>query len=402
MNAVPAAPQGPASHGPVSHDPSASHGPAPHGPSASQGPAPGSAPGSSPVAARERGILAAPPELTGAVTHSRLRRGRRRRLVVLVLAALIAGVFLLTLMVGQTFYPLDQVVRVVLGEDVPGASFTVGRLRLPRAMLAVLAGACFGLGGVVFQTMLRNPLASPDIIGISSGASAAAAFAIIMLSMGGVQVSIVAIAGGLGVALAVYLLSFRGGLAGTRLILVGIGVAAMLDSVTAYVLSKAPQWELQEAMRWLTGSLNGAGYGTVMPVLVALAVLGPVLLSQSRALSLLRLGDDTAAALGVRTERTRILLIVAAVGLIAFATAATGPIAFVAFLSGPIAARIAGPAGSLLIPSALVGALLVLVADFAGQFLFGLRYPVGVVTGALGAPYLLYLIIRTNRTGGSL
>ncbi|MCI2266843.1 FecCD family ABC transporter permease [Sediminivirga luteola] len=336
------------------------------------------------------------------MTHSRLRRGRRRRLVVLVLAALIAGVFLLTLMVGQTFYPLDQVVRVVLGEDVPGASFTVGRLRLPRAMLAVLAGACFGLGGVVFQTMLRNPLASPDIIGISSGASAAAAFAIIMLSMGGVQVSIVAIAGGLGVALAVYLLSFRGGLAGTRLILVGIGVAAMLDSVTAYVLSKAPQWELQEAMRWLTGSLNGAGYGTVMPVLVALAVLGPVLLSQSRALSLLRLGDDTAAALGVRTERTRILLIVAAVGLIAFATAATGPIAFVAFLSGPIAARIAGPAGSLLIPSALVGALLVLVADFAGQFLFGLRYPVGVVTGALGAPYLLYLIIRTNRTGGSL
>nr|WP_272905654.1 iron chelate uptake ABC transporter family permease subunit [Sediminivirga luteola] len=320
----------------------------------------------------------------------------------MVLAALIAGVFLLTLMVGQTFYPLDQVVRVVLGEDVPGASFTVGRLRLPRAMLAVLAGACFGLGGVVFQTMLRNPLASPDIIGISSGASAAAAFAIIMLSMGGVQVSIVAIAGGLGVALAVYLLSFRGGLAGTRLILVGIGVAAMLDSVTAYVLSKAPQWELQEAMRWLTGSLNGAGYGTVMPVLVALAVLGPVLLSQSRALSLLRLGDDTAAALGVRTERTRILLIVAAVGLIAFATAATGPIAFVAFLSGPIAARIAGPAGSLLIPSALVGALLVLVADFAGQFLFGLRYPVGVVTGALGAPYLLYLIIRTNRTGGSL
>jgi iron complex transport system permease protein len=109
-----------------------------------------------------------------------------------------------------------------------------------------------------------------------------------------------------------------------------------------------------------------------------------------------------AAALGIRLERTRILLIIAAVGLIAFATAACGPIAFVAFLAGPIAARIVGPGASLLVPSALVGALLVLVADFVGQYAFSIRYPVGVVTGVLGAPYLIYLLIRTNRAGGSL
>src|SRR5690606_9493520 len=138
-----------------------------------------------------------------------------------------------------------------------GATFTVGRLRLPRAVLAVVAGICFGLGGITFQTMLRNPLASPDIIGISSGASAAAAFAIIVLGLGGTGVSVVAIIAGLAVALLIYGLSYGGGVAGTRLILIGIGIAAMLDSVTSYLLSTAAPWDLQETMRWLTGSLDG-------------------------------------------------------------------------------------------------------------------------------------------------
>ncbi|WP_226436225.1 MULTISPECIES: iron chelate uptake ABC transporter family permease subunit [Rhodococcus] len=331
-----------------------------------------------------------------------MRRGRRRRIVIAVLTLLVVAAFAASLVFGKTNYPPSDVLRVILGHDVPGASFTVGRLRLPRAVLAVVAGICFGLGGITFQTMLRNPLASPDIIGISSGASAAAAFAIIVLSLGGTQVSVFAIVVGLGVALLIYALSFRSGVAGTRLILIGIGIAAMLDSVTAYLLSTAGAWDMQEAMRWLTGSLNGVGWSATLPVVVALVVLGPVLLLQNRNLAMLQLGDDAAQALGVRVERTRIIAIVAAVGLIAFATAAAGPIAFVAFLSGPIAARIVGQGVSLVIPAALVGSLLVLVADFCGQYLFDTRYPVGVVTGALGAPFLVYLIIRSNRAGGSL
>lgn len=341
-------------------------------------------------------------ELTATLTAARRRATRGRRLAIAAFLVVIAGCFVCTLVFGQTAYPLGDVVRVLLGEDVPGASFTVGRLRLPRAVLAIVAGASFGLGGVTFQTMLRNPLASPDIIGISSGASAAAAFSIVILSLGGLRVSVIAIVAGLVVALIIYLLSFRGGVLGTRLILIGIGVAAMLDAVTAYVLSKAATWELPEAMRWLTGSLNGATWAGVWPAAVALLVFGAVLLSQSSNLDALRLGDDTAGALGVRVERTRLLLIVSAVGLIAFATAAAGPISFVAFLSGPIAARIMRPGPSLLIPAALVGVVLVLVADFAGQFAFGIRYPVGVITGALGAPYLVYLIVRANRKGTSL
>lgn len=336
------------------------------------------------------------------VARGRSSRSKRRRTTMAVLALLIVFGFAVTLMVGRTFYPPAEVVRVLLGQDVAGASYTVGRLRLPRAVLAITAGLCFGIAGVTFQTMLRNPLASPDIIGISAGSSAAAAFAIVTLGLGATQVSIFAIVSGLAVALMVYVLSFKDGIVGTRLILIGIGIAAMLDSVTAYILSRAGQWDLQEATRWLTGSLNGTTWSSVVPVLVAMAVLTPVLLMQSRNLAVTQLGDDMAPALGVRVSRTRLIVIVAAVGLIAFATAATGPIAFVAFLSGPIAARIVGAAGSLLIPAALVGALLVLVADFVGQYGLGTRYPVGIVTGVLGAPYLIYLIIRSNRVGGTL
>ncbi|MEZ3180958.1 iron chelate uptake ABC transporter family permease subunit [Streptomyces pimonensis] len=336
------------------------------------------------------------------VTRVRVRRAYRRRLIVCVLLLLAAAAFVTSLMAGHTFYPASDVLRVVMGEQVPGASFTVGTLRLPRAVLALTAGFSFGMAGVTFQTMLRNPLASPDLIGISAGASAAAAVAIVTFSLSETQVSVLAITAALGVALLVYVLAFRDGVAGTRLILIGIGIAALLDSVTSYVLSRAGEWDLQAAMRWLTGSLNGTTWAETVPTVLAVLVLAPVLLFQGRNLSALSLGDDTASALGVRVEHTRVAVIVAAVGLIAFATAAAGPIAFVAFLSGPIAARITGAGGSLLVPAGLVGSLLVLVADFTGQYAFDTRYPVGVVTGVLGAPYLVHLIIRTNRAGGSL
>lgn len=335
------------------------------------------------------------------VARLRASRSRRRHRTLLLLGALLLAGVALTLMLGQSFTPPGEVLRVLAGQEVPGASFTVGRLRLPRALLSVLAGASFGLGGAAFQTMLRNPLASPDIIGISSGASAAAVFAIVILGWSGTAVSVFAVTCGLGVALLIYLLAWRGGVAGTRLILVGIGIAAMLDSFIAYVLSQAPSWSLQEAMRWLTGSVNGARTEDCLPILLSLLVLGSLLLGRARDLEAIRLGDDTAAALGVALGRTRMLVVLCAVGLIAVATAVAGPVAFVAFLSGPIAARILGPGRSLLLPAALTGAVLVLFADYAGQFLLPGRYPVGVVTGVLGAPYLIYLIVRANRTGGA-
>lgn len=340
--------------------------------------------------------------LAASLAAGRRRRfGRRQAAIVALLVALLAG-FALTLMLGQSFTPPGDVVRVLMGEQVPGASFTVGRLRLPRATLSIVVGLSFGLAGVAFQTMLRNTLASPDIIGISTSASAAAVVGIVFFGLRGATVSTAAILVSLAVALLIYLLAFKGGVNGTRLILVGIGIAALLESVVAYSLMRAGEWNLQEAIRWLAGSVNGATWSQIGPVLLALPLCGGLLLLRSRDLEALRMGDDVAASLGVRVAATRVQILVAATVLIAFATAAAGPVSFVAFLAGPIATLLVGRHGSPLVPAALTGALLVLLADYVGQFLLPSRYPVGVITGALGAPFLMYLIVRSNRSGGSL
>ena len=342
--------------------------------------------------------------MSGVAGIQRQRRARlTRRLRFLGLCAiLVLALCALILSLGQSFTPPATVLRVLGGEAVPGAGFTVLQLRLPRAVVGALAGLSFGMGGAAFQTLLRNPLASPDIIGISAGASAAAVFAITVLGLAGLPVAVVAVTAGLGIALLIYLLSWRQGVAGARLILVGIGLSGMMQSLTAYMLSQAESWTLQAAMRWMTGSLNGVQLEQALPLLAALAICGGVLLIAAPALEVMRMGDETAAGLGVRTGAVRAAVVVAAVGLVAVATAMVGPVAFVAFLSGPIAARMTGRDGSLLLPAALVGAVLVLTADYAGQFWLPARYPVGIVTGVLGAPYLLFLIIRSNRTGGGL
>ena len=342
------------------------------------------------------------PDALASVIAGRRRRRRRWTFVTATLATAVVAAFTLSLMLGQTFYSPADVWGVLTGQRVAGASFTVGELRLPRAVLAILAGFAFGIAGVSFQTLLRNPLASPEIIGISNGAGAAAVFGIIVLSLNGPIVSLLALGGAIVTAGVIYLLSIKNGFAGTRLILIGIGVAAMLQSIISYMLSRAANWDIQTAMQWLTGSLNNASWERVMPLAIAAVIIVPLLLLQGRALGAMQLGDDSASGLGVRVNTTRLLFILGAVALLAFATAATGPIAFVAFMAGPIAARITGPGANLLVPSAFIGAVLVLGGDLIGQFAFGERYPVGVITGVLGAPYLIYLLIRTNRSGGSL
>ncbi len=347
-------------------------------------------------------VLDRAPAPVGIVAAGRRARTRRRHVVLGVLAVLLLAAVVATLCVGERTYSPLTVVRVLLGEQVPGASFTIDTLRTPRMLTGLLVGIGFGMGGVVFQTMLRNPLASPDIIGISAGSSAAAVLGITVVGLSGPALSVVAVVAGIAVAAAIYALSWRRGVQGARLILVGIAVGAMLDSVISYAMTRAGVYDANEALRWLTGSLNSAFWPGVGPLALAMAVLVPTTLVLARRLDALQLGDDTASALGVRPDRARLSLLVVAVALVAVATAAAGPVAFVAFLSGPIAHRLVRGTGSLLVPAALVGALLVLLGDFAGQHLLGSRFPVGVVTGVLGAPYLLWLLARTNRSGGSL
>jgi len=346
---------------------------------------------------------------TGAVPLGveRIMAGRRARLRrrALVTTGLLLGVLVLfaaSLMIGNTFYGPGPVLRVLAGQQVDGASYTVGQLRLPRATTGLLVGLAMGTAGVTFQTLLRNPLASPDVLGISTGASAAAVFGIITLGLDETAVSLLALGGALATALTLNVVAARGGFVGSRFILIGIGMAAMLQSIVAYLLSRAAAWDIQTAMRWLTGSLNGATWRAVAPLAAACAVLVTVLAARGRDLAVLRLGDDAAAALGVNVGRARLLSMLAAVVLLAFATAASGPVAFVAFMAGPIAVRMVGTGASLVLPAGLVGSAIVLAADLIAQHAFETRYPVGVITGLLGAPYLIALLIGTNRSGGSL
>lgn len=331
------------------------------------------------------------------IKQSRRSRARSYAWRLGALIFLVVALWLASLMLGETFYGPEKVLRVIAGETVPGASFTVGELRLPRATAAVAAGVAFGMAGVTFQTMLRNQLASPDIIGISSGAAAAGITAIIFFNVSQTTVSLVSLAASLIIATIIYLLSLKSGFSGTRLILIGIGIAAILQAWTNFVLSKAASWDLPTATRWMTGSLNTMSWERTLPLLITVAVVAPLMIIAGNQLSVLRLGDDLAISFGLRLNLVRIMTIVGAVILIAVATAATGPIAFVAFMSGPIAARLFRPGPALLAPAAAVGAILVLAADLAGQYFFGTRYPVGVITGVLGAPFLIYLLTRTNR-----
>ncbi|MBO3662123.1 FecCD family ABC transporter permease [Microbacterium stercoris] len=344
---------------------------------------------------------AAPTDATALVHLGRRRRTRRRGIALGSLVAVLLVLMGACVMLGNTIYPVDDVIRVILGEKVAGASFTVGSLRIPRMITGVLAGIAFGVAGTTFQTMLRNPLASPDVIGITSGASAAAVLSLVILHWSVGATTAFALIAGIVTAALIYIAARGGESTGGRLILIGIGIGAMLDAVVAYLIQRASDADISTAMRWLTGSLNGSKWDNLPPLALAAAVLLPLILLLSRELRALELGDASARALGVRVDRTRLLLIVAAVALACFATATTGPIAFVAFLAGPIAARIVGPGTTLTIPAALMGAILVLAADLIGQFAFDISFPVGVITGVLGAPYLLYLLIRTNRSGGS-
>jgi len=330
------------------------------------------------------------------------RQRKLRWVSVTVILGILAFMLCVTaLLLGNTIYSPETVLKVLLGEQIQGATFAVGTLRLPRMLSGLLVGMAFGIAGSTFQTMLRNPLASPDIIGISSGSSAAAVFCILVLKLSGTFVSIAAVIAGITVAALIYVLSRGGSFSGGKLILIGIGVQAMLNAVISYLLLKASQYDVPGALIWLSGSLNGVRLSRIPLLFIVVATFGLVIFLLGRHLKILELGEQSAVTLGVRTDLTRLLLILSAVFLIAFATAVTGPVSFVAFLAGPIAARLVGTGAPNELPSGLVGSILVLGADLIGQFAFDTRFPVGIITGILGAPYLLYLLIRMNRTGGS-
>jgi len=318
-----------------------------------------------------------------------------------VLAAAVVVVFCLSLSVGEFPVPLRDVPGAIVGHGNALDVFVVQHLRLPRALAAVLVGGAFGFAGAIFQSLARNPLASPDILGVTAGAAVAAVFVITVTGGDTTARSLSALVGATVIALTIYGLAYRAGVSSYRLVLVGIGVGAVCQAVTGYLIASSSIYLVAQATVWLTGSLNGVGWKVVVPLALAVAVLTPVVLALAARLRTLQLGDDTCRGLGVRVETIRLSLVLVAVALTGVGTAAIGPVAFVAFVAPPIARRLTNASGLTLVPAALTGALVVLLADFAAEHAFSTELPVGVVTGAVGGSYLLWLIARSNRIGRS-
>ncbi|MFD5623220.1 FecCD family ABC transporter permease [Streptomyces yangpuensis] len=340
---------------------------------------------------------ARPVRLPGGVS---LRIERRALAVgaLLVLAAFVMAV----LLIGTGDFDIApwDVVQTLLGNGTPANDFIVNDLRLPRVLVALLVGAALGMAGAVFQSVTRNPLGSPDLLGFSYGSAVGALVVIILLNGSATAVAAGALLGGLLAGAAVYLLAYKRGIHGYRLVLVGIGASAMLVAVIQYLITKAQLVEASRAMVWLTGSLAGRDWAQVWPLLLTCAVLFPLVLGQSRALRMIEMGDDAAYAVGVRVERTRMLLMLAAILLTTAASAAAGPISFVALAAPQLARRLTRSPGANLLTAALMGSVVLLLSDWASQRAFGAdQLPVGVVTGLVGGVYLLWLLVTERKAG---
>ncbi|MEU8359514.1 iron chelate uptake ABC transporter family permease subunit [Nonomuraea sp. NPDC048882] len=332
----------------------------------------------------------------------------RPRVVVLTLTGvvLLALLMALNMRIGELPMTLADVVTGTFDAASP-AHFVIMELRLPRALTGALVGAALALSGAIIQSIARNPLASPEILGVTTGASVTVVAGVVASgsAYGGVSgllstlgIPALALLGGLLGAAVVYGLAWRRGLDGYRLVLVGIGVAAVFTNVKFWLLTVGDVNDTSRAMVWISGSLNGRGWEHVTPTALALVVLVPLTLLGTRSLDALRFGDDTVTALGVRMNPARALMILAAVLLAAVATASAGPIAFVALASPQIALRLTRSGRPPLLCSAVVGGVLTTAADLIARTVFSpIELPVGIVTAVLGAPYLIHLIWRSRK-----
>jgi iron complex transport system permease protein len=325
----------------------------------------------------------------------------RPRSVAVALVLVVAGVLAVAVSVGRGDFPISvpEVLAVLTGGGEDGQRFVVLGLRLPRALTGVLVGLALGVAGAVSQAVSRNPLASPDVLGVTAGASVGAVGVIVVAPALGTAVGLplAALAGGLTAGLALYLLAWRRGLDPFRLVLVGIGINAFGTSLVTWFLVQAEIDDAARATVWINGSLNASAWGDVVPLGTTLALASLLLLPAAVVLRALALGDEPARGLGVRVDAARVLLLLLAVVLASVATAAAGPVPFVALVAPQVALRLARTAVPPLVLSGLVGACLLTTADVLARGAIAVPLPVGVVTGVLGAPYLLYLIRRRSR-----
>ncbi|MBU4466406.1 MAG: iron ABC transporter permease [Actinobacteria bacterium] len=327
----------------------------------------------------------------------RTRVRRRRTLVISALLLIVLAVTVVALSVGD--YPLSpaQLWRALWGGGSRVEAYVLFQVRAPRVMMAIVVGACLGAAGALLQALLRNPLASPDLLGISGGASVAAVFVILVLGLTGPLLAAAAFAGGMLVAGLLLLAGRRAGEGIYRLVMVGVGVSFLSASITSFLMVRAQVELAQSALVWLTGTLASAAWWQVLTVLAVAFLALPGVLASARWLPIVQLGVQTSTGLGVRPGTVRGVTIATAVLLTAVTCAFAGPISFVALCAPAIARPLLGHGAIGIGASAVVGVAILTTADLAAQYAIpGLSLPVGVITGAIGAIFLLWLLASSK------
>ncbi|ROO83469.1 iron complex transport system permease protein [Actinocorallia herbida] len=318
----------------------------------------------------------------------------------LLLAVLLLLASVATLNLGRLGIALADLPGAVFGGEATGKNaFVLNRLRGPRLATAASVGAALGLSGALFQSVTRNPLGSPDVIGLGAGAGAGAAVTALLLP----DVLPVSAGAVLGAALAMVLVYFATGTGFRnpgRLVVAGIGVAAIANALIEYVVYAVERDKASVLKSYVNGSLNASGWDDAATAAVALAICAPIVVALARNLAVVEMGDETAESLGASPGRTKTVAVLASIALSGAAVAAAGPIAFLALCSPQIAKRLTRASGPHLALSALAGALLLILADLASQHLpLFPDLPVGIYTMALGGAYLAYLLLHEWRRG---
>ncbi|MEU9949213.1 iron ABC transporter permease [Streptomyces sp. NPDC047939] len=323
-------------------------------------------------------------------------------LVTLLLAAAGFLVFCLSISVGDFPIGLSRVIATLFGRGEQVDEFVVMDLRMPRALAGLVVGVALGVSGAITQSVARNPLASPDVLGITGGAGMVAVFLVTVSGgtaaavVSSVGLTVAALAGGLGAGLLVYFLAWRRGIDGFRLILIGISVSAMTEAVTTWLLVSADIRDVARAQAWLVGSLDNRSWDEVRVALWCSLALMAVVACAAFQFKPMHLGDEVAAGLGVRYTSVRALLLLCAVLLAAVAVSAAGPVPFVALVAPQVAMRLARCPTPPMVASGLTGALLLTGSDLVARSVLPIGLPVGVVTAAIGGPFLVYLLVRAN------
>lgn len=328
-----------------------------------------------------------------------------RNVPFILLGLAMISLLVLILSVGYGDYPISvfNVSKTLLGLNTehPDHIFVIYTLRLPRVITAFLVGMALAIAGTILQGLARNPLAAPEIVGIEAGAGLAAVSLIVLFpSIPVFWVPIAAFAGALIAALLVYGLSWNGGSSPIRLILVGVGIGAIADAFTSLMITFGNIYDVSQALLWLAGSVYGRTWEHIQSLLPWLIIFVPVSLVYARELNTLNLGDSVARGLGSAVEWQRGMLLLVSVALAGASVATAGTIGFVGLMAPHLARQLVGTAHEGLIPtSALLGGLIVALADLLGRSLFApIELPCGVVTAAVGAPYFLYLLYRNRNS----